>query len=240
VHQWVESQKWKEIEASLTEKPDTIAELEWMTLARACIALDGEWVDKAVRLLNRLAEVSRATGQVALLIETQTLLALAYRARGEPLTADKLLRECLVLAQPEGYLRQFLNEGEVMRDMLEECQSRIKEPLKSEHQSLLSYISQILSAFTPRPEPQPQPEEFGAPQTALVEPISGRELEVLDLICKGYSNQEIAEKLVVTLNTVKKHNNRIFGKLGVSSRVQAVLQARKLGLVQEAFPPTEG
>ena len=70
----------------------------------------------------------------------------------------------------------------------------------------------------------------------LIEPLSPRELEVLDLICQGASNQEIATKLVVTLNTVKKHNNRIFGKLGVTSRVQAVLQARRLGLVSESDP----
>jgi len=105
---------------------------------------------------------------------------------------------------------------------------------------LVTYVRRLLEAFpehalhgpfedaSGRVPIQPPIPEVRQP---LVEPLTRRELEVLHLICEGYSNQDIAEKLVVTLNTVKKHTSNIYGKLGVSSRTQAIAQAHQLGLV---------
>jgi len=237
VQNWVETHQ---VDKLLTEKPGTINALEGMTLARALIALDGKRIDKAISLLNRLTQSSRTAGQTTLLIESDTLLALAYRARGENQTALKFLKECLVLSRPEGYLRQFLNEGETMSSMLEELKTTIIISDSKDEMSLCPYIDQILSAFSSVHDLQANLITSTLPAPTLMEPLSDRELEVLDLVCKGYSNQEIAEKLVVTLDTVKKHNNHIFGKLGVNSRVQAVIQARRLGLVRDSNDTNTG
>ncbi len=147
-------------------------------------------------------------------------------------------------------MRIFLDEGEGMRGLLENLRLQMIEASKIGDRDLLLYLSQILEAFPPASQtaasqpmaqpvkggmaaPSPVESEHQPANNILIEPLSERELAVLALICQGDSNQQIAEKLVVTLNTVKKHNNRIFGKLGVTSRVQAVLQARRLGLVKE-------
>ncbi len=78
--------------------------------------------------------------------------------------------------------------------------------------------------------PPPQPVATTSPVAGLAEELTDRELEVLGLICEGYSNREIADRLVVALNTVKKHTSGIFGKLGVTSRTQAIVRAHQLGL----------
>jgi LuxR family maltose regulon positive regulatory protein len=117
-----------------------------------------------------------------------------------------------------------------MRGLLEDLRQQIENSSKRGDQALLPYLSKILSAFPHPGRPLVQPARPDQTGQGLVEPLSERELEVLALLCQGDTNKEISEKLVVTLNTVKKHNNRIFGKLGVTSRVQAVLLARRLGL----------
>jgi LuxR family maltose regulon positive regulatory protein len=239
INQWVEGQKPEEIGTALDGKLDYIAEMGSITLARALIAQGGEAVDRAVRLLNQLAQISRAAGQVGLLIEILALLALAYQARGEPEAALKPLKECLVLAQPEGYLQLFLDGGQPMRRAIQElCVQAESFPVENSLH-LLPYMQRILSIFPVEQGPLGQPEKKDRSNPGLVESLSERELEVLALICNGHTNQEIAKKLVVTLNTVKKHNNRIFSKLGVTSRVQAVLQARNLSLVKEVLPTAE-
>jgi LuxR family maltose regulon positive regulatory protein len=237
VHHWLEHHQ---IDTWFAEKSDTISTLEAMTVARAMIALDGERIDKAIRLLNQFTQSSRSAGQTALLIEFDTLLALAYRARGENQTALGFLNECLLLSQPEGYLRQFLNEGEIMKSMLEELRISVRGSDKKEESDLCRYIDQILSAFPDVQGFHPNLMKHIPSALTLIEPLSDRELEVLDLVCKGFSNREIAEKLVVTLDTVKKHNSHIFSKLGVTNRVQAVLEARKWGLVHDSNPNNDG
>jgi LuxR family maltose regulon positive regulatory protein len=97
-----------------------------------------------------------------------------------------------------------------------------------------SYVEKILAAFPG--DSRPTGDSISPPETAaatdeLIEPLSKRELEVLRLIGEGYSNQEIAERLVVTLHTVKKHSSNIYNKLAVNSRTQAVARARQLNLL---------
>ncbi len=128
------------------------------------------------------------------------------------------MESCLTLAEPEGYLRIFLDEGEPMRVILSDY-CRNKKPIHK------SYCTKILNSFSGE-NSSPNPN-----QETLVEPLSRRELEVLGLICAGNSNQDIAQKLFITISGVKKHTSNIYGKLGVNSRTQAVALARELGLI---------
>ena len=122
-------------------------------------------------------------------------------------------------------MRIFVNEGPPMAHLLYEALA---------HEISPAYVRQLLAAF---PTPEPQAVEISpAPDldATWVEPLSERELEVLKLIAEGLKNQEISDRLYLSQNTVKAHNRNIFGKLGVNSRMQAVVKARDLGLLSSS------
>ena len=145
-------------------------------------------------------------------IEVRLLQALAADT---PSDALHFLQDALKMAQPEGFIRTFVDKGEPVKALLER--------LKSQGGEFKEYILTLLSAFGEMGKvPSPQ---------ALVEPLSERELDVLRLMEQGMSNGEIAQRLVVTVGTVKSHVHNIISKLGVSSRTQAVAQARVLKLL---------
>jgi len=135
------------------------------------------------------------------------------------------------LAEPEGYIRRFVDEGAPMAALL----SRLRE--QERKQGPTSYLDTVLAAFAPSPRngkaekrlTGESDHQYG-PMSPLLEPLSERELEVLRLMEQGASNQEIAENLVLALSTVKSHVGTILSKLGVSNRTQAVKRARTLGL----------
>ena len=149
------------------------------------------------------------------MIEILVLQALAHEAQGDTSSALVPLERALALAEPEGYLRIFVDEGPPMADLLEEAAKQGTTP---------SYVRQLWAAFG-------KAEGRGSGAQPLIEPLSQRELEVLELVAQGLSNREISERLFVALNTVKGHNRRIFGKLGVQRRTKAVARARELGLL---------
>ena len=126
------------------------------------------------------------------------------------------------MAQPEGYRRTFLDEGEPMAQLLYAAAAAGVHP---------NYTGSLLAAFSeeaPKTDPSARgPESSGK----LVEALSPREIEVLTLIAEGNSNQEIGQKLHISLSTVKSHTSQIYGKLNVKNRVQAVSLARSLGLL---------
>ena len=136
------------------------------------------------------------------------------------------LERALRLAEPEGYVQIFVDEGSPMAGLLYEALSQGIAP---------DYVSQLLSAFpSAGPEQSRSPEEqtkIPKPESAIVEPLSAREVEVLQLIAEGLTNKEIAAKLYLSLNTVKVHTRNINGKLAVSSRTKAVARARALGIL---------
>jgi LuxR family maltose regulon positive regulatory protein len=136
------------------------------------------------------------------------------------------LERALALGEPEGFVRSFVDEGEPMRAMLARITGE-RQP----------YARRLLAVFGPA---SPAVDALAAPvvvrpeqpaASALLEPLRDRELEVLRLIAEGYSNQEIAGKLVVGVSTIKTHINHLFQKLGVASRTQAIARARALGLL---------
>ena len=189
---------------------------------------------EALGLLERLAAATEAGGRIGTLIEVLVLQALAYRALGDRHRALTALEQALTLAEGEGYVRIFVDEGAPIAELLAQSAARTT-PDDIRH----SYIARLLSAF---PEQQraawhsrssivPVPASAPERSNALVEPLNEREREVLRLFAAALSNQAIADRLVVARSTVKWHINNLYSKLGVSSRAEALARAKELGLL---------
>jgi LuxR family maltose regulon positive regulatory protein len=205
-----------------------LREFEHITLARVLLAqhrqaADEAALERAIGLCDRLKDASEAGGRTGSLIEILVVRALALAQRSDHAGAVDSLEQALALAEPEGYVRTFIGEGEGMANLLAEVAAR---------GTARQYAARLLSAFDGRALPVaagPTP-PIGTSQ-ALVEPLTERELEVLRLIAGGRSNGEIADRLYLALSTVKGHNRAIFGKLGVQRRSEAVARATELGLL---------
>jgi LuxR family maltose regulon positive regulatory protein len=155
-------------------------------------------------------------------IEILVLQALAHEAQDNIPLALVPLERALALAEPEGYVRIFVDEGPPMARLLYEAVAR---------GVAADYARRLLAAFPVAEPEKPAPSKAQAPKSELVEPLSERELEILKLIAEGLTNPEIAARLFLSLNTVKVHTRNIYGKLGVNNRTQAVIQARALGIL---------
>ncbi len=202
-------------------------EFEHVTLARVLIARYNSdraavAIHQAMELLERLLQAAEEGGRMGSVIEILALQALAYEAQSNIPLALAPLERALALAKPEGYVRIFVDEGAPMARLLYEALSHGVEP---------AYIRRLLATFPVAESEQPPSSPLRDPESELVEPLSERELEVLQLIAQGLSNREISERLFLALSTVKGHNRRIFGKLQVQRRTEAVARARELGLV---------
>jgi LuxR family maltose regulon positive regulatory protein len=194
---------------------------EYLTLARVRIAQGradpaGSFLQDALGLLTRLLSDAEAKVRMGSVLEILILRALAFDAEGNRTQALASLERALLLAEPEGYMRLFLDEGEPMLALLRQAYARGIAP---------DYVATLLSAFG---EQAP-----AAPSRAfpLVEPLTERELAVLRLLVAGLSNAAMAQELVITVGTVKRHVNSIYTKLGVNSRTQAVARAHALQLL---------
>ncbi len=191
-------------------------EVEHLTLVRLLIAQDN--TDAALQLLARLRQAAEDGGRTGRVIEASALRGLALQSQGDTAGSLAALAEALTLAEPEGYVRLFVDEGAPMARLLYQA---VRQGITPE------YAGRLLVAFEPRDETKsPQPLD----SQALIEALSGREIEVLQLVADGLTNREIAQRLSISLGTVKVHNSNIYGKLGVNSRTQAVARARTLGL----------
>jgi LuxR family maltose regulon positive regulatory protein len=200
-------------------------EREYLTLARVCIA-EGRAnpaspsLPDALRLLNRLLENAQASTRLSSALEILILQALALHAHKDLQGALTTLRRALALAEPEEYIRLFVDEGAPMRELLRQALSRGITP---------HYIARLLAAGG---EPVDGAEVLApAPPGSLIEPLTKREREVLYWLSEGASNREIADRLVVSTGTIKKHVYNICSKLGVQSRTQALARARALRLL---------
>jgi LuxR family transcriptional regulator, maltose regulon positive regulatory protein len=158
-------------------------------------------------------------------IQAEVLKALVHYAMGNMTEALTVLEQALVFGKREGYMRVFLDEGEALLGLLYKAAERGIVP---------EYVGHLLAVST---MPKVQPE--AGLQEGLVEPLSERELEVLELIASGLSNREIAEKLIIAVSTVKGHTANIYGKLGVRSRTQAIARAKQLSILVEPYGNTQ-
>jgi LuxR family maltose regulon positive regulatory protein len=185
-------------------------EVDCLTLARLLIAQDN--LDAAETLLLRLNKAAAETERNGSLIEILILQAITFAAQNHSKEALSALRKALGMAEPEGFVRIFLDEGAPMAELLRQA---VAQDL---HASYALHLLNVMGETAAAPQP-------------LIEPLSERELEVLRWVAAGYSNQKIAQELVIAVSTVKKHIYNIFGKLEVGSRTQAVARAKELELL---------
>ncbi len=203
-----------------------LREFEHLTLARTLIAgyksdrADGD-IHAALGLLARLLQAAEEGGRNGSAIEILILQSLAYQAQGNQPRALVSLERALTLAEPEGYIRIFVDEGEAMRPLIEKQSRNRDHPLSG-------YADRLLAAFK---QPMASPKSaIGHQRSDMIEPLSERELEVLRLFRSELSGPEIAQHLIVSLNTLRTHNKNIFKKLGVNNRRAAVRRAEELDL----------
>ena len=202
---------------------DYLREFEYVTLARVLIAHGESTVDEqaladAIGLLGRLLIEAEAQDRTASIIDILIALALAQRARGDIPAAIERLGRALDLAEPEGYLHTFIDEGEPMRDLLRHAVAAGTGG---------GYARHLLQAF----DEQPRSVAKTAIPAGLEEPLTVRELEIIRLLAAGMRNQEIAAHLVISPSTVKRHIANTYSKLSVGHRAEALLRAAELNLL---------
>jgi LuxR family maltose regulon positive regulatory protein len=202
-------------------------ELEYLALARVLDA-QGRHAE-ALALLDRLMQSAQAEERNGSAIAILALQALVHQAQGNRTRALECLERALTLAEPEGHIRVFVDEGEPMRALLVDFQLMIEKRLRAGADDasprLLAYTNKLLAAFS-GPDPAVTPKSESHPNS-----LNEREMEVLRLIHVGLTNQEIADQMVIAVSTVKWHINHLYAKLGVHTRTQALAQAKELGLL---------
>ena len=216
-----EAQAWAQREGvAVEDELGYTREFEHITLARLLIAQHRHGqaehaIEQAAQLLARLLGAAEAGGRMGSAIEILLLQAMTHQAQDNTPRALAALERGLALAEPEGYVRIFVDQGQPLAQLLSLALAQEMHP---------DYTTRLLAAFESAPVSTPAPQP-------LVEPLSPRELEVLELIAQGLSNRQISERLFLALSTVKGHNGRIFAKLAVQNRTEAAARARELGLL---------
>jgi LuxR family maltose regulon positive regulatory protein len=205
---------------SAADKLSYLHEFEHITLARILLAqavLDqsASSASEAITLLERLLQAAEHGNRTGSVIEILILLALAHQAHGKTADALESLQRALILAEPEGYVRVFVDEGQPMAVLLEKA---------AKHANITSYARQLLRSFDTLIEKP-------TGRQSLIEPLSDRELEVLRLLETDLDGPDLARTLTVSLNTLRTHTKNIYAKLGVNSRRAALRRAEELGLL---------
>jgi LuxR family maltose regulon positive regulatory protein len=207
--QWAKGfvQKHKEIAV--------IQQFEWMTIARIWLAVGNE--KDSIHPLQSLQTLAQEDRRNQDYIEISVLLVKAYAQSGAEKQALQLLQSVLLMAEPEGYIRTFVDAGELIEQLLDKLAVN-----PSTRQPAITYINKIRNAFPKAPAIPPQP---------LIENLTPRETEILHLLAEGLSYAQISEALTITKNTLKTHIKRIYSKLNVRNRVQAISAGRDAGIL---------
>lgn len=224
-----EARNWvRERGISFDDSLSYLSEFEHITLARLSIAgyrknpVEGDLV-QAIGLLERLLKAAEDRTLLGSVIGIRIVLALAYEVQGDIPSALMHLKRALMLAEPEGYIRIFIDEGPPMARLLYEAFYQDIVP---------EYVRRLLAVLPSFESKKSDSAQIKMKESEGIEPVSVREKEVLQLISEGYSNQEIADRLYLSLYTVKGHARNIYGKLGVKNRTQAVAKGKFLGIIQ--------
>jgi LuxR family maltose regulon positive regulatory protein len=210
------------------DAPTYAREQEYLLLARVLLAQDR--AGQALTLLERLLAGAAAQGRTGSVIEIRALQALALAAAGDEDAVISALADALTLGCPQGYVRVFADEGPPMAALLARLVAAQRARKPPARDVPLDCLARVLQAFAGHDAAAGSGRGAAAPG-GMVERLTARELEVLQFLAAGASNQRIAGELVVTLDTVKKHVSHIFGKLGATSRTEAVARARQLGVL---------
>jgi LuxR family maltose regulon positive regulatory protein len=214
------SQWMNERGPDLNKKPSHFDGMEYVGFARILIA-QGK-LKESITILESLLEAAQMGGDITREIELLMLQALAFQTSGDMNQALAIIEKSLNLGEPRGFCRIFVDEGQSMARLLYKA---------LDHGIASNYVNRLLQAF-PIDEPgQIEPSVSQVPESGYIEPLSEREIEVLQLIAEGLTNPEIAARLILSLYTVKTHTRNIYGKLGVNNRTQAVTKARTLGIL---------
>jgi LuxR family transcriptional regulator, maltose regulon positive regulatory protein len=224
---WVEEQGLGE-----EDLPSYPREREYLLLARVLLAQQAP--DRALALLQRLHELAMARNRAGSVIRIRAVQALALLGIGDHQQALGTLTAALSQAWPEGYIRVFADEGPTMAALLRRLvAARQRGRLPQASALPVGYLDRLLGAVgrVQQGVAALPAGEARAMAQGLVEPLTDRELQVLRLLAAGRRNQEVADELVVTVETVKKHTSHILDKLGAANRTQAVAHARQLGLI---------
>jgi LuxR family maltose regulon positive regulatory protein len=221
----------QELGLDADDEPSYPREGEYLVLVRVLLAQQAP--QRVLGLLERLHALAAAQERTGSLMEIRALQALARFASGDRAGALAALAEALTLGAPEGYLRVFLDEGPPMAALLHQLLAvgRRQQQVTAADAVPREYLARLVNAFEQAGLPIRPPARRGVVVAGLVEPLTAREVEVLGLLAAGAPNRAIAEQMVVTPETVKKHLSHLFDKLGVANRTQAVARARQLGLL---------
>jgi LuxR family maltose regulon positive regulatory protein len=240
VRMWLRHEAWSAIDrwsAEIDSRPASQDpfkyEDELINITRARVFTAHNQSLEAIRLLSGLEESARSCGRIGRLIEIMIRKALAFQAAGNISQANIALTESMLLAEPEGYKRVFLDEGQSMQFLLNQWLSQTEShPVRNFAAQLLLQLDKELRANKLAHEKVSS--LLGLPSRPgqdLIEPLSQRELEVLQIMALGKTNQEIAQQLIISPGTVKAHAASIYRKLDVANRTEAVARARQLDLL---------
>jgi LuxR family maltose regulon positive regulatory protein len=232
---WIQQGKlteaWKWVRArglSVTNDLSYLREFEHLTYVRLLIAeykinQTESAVSEAVECLQRLLAAAADEQRMGSVLEILVMQALAHEAQGDILSACKPLERALTLAEPEGYVRLFVDEGVPMAQLLSTIAAK---------KIMSDYVGKLLGAFDIEGQAGTSKADSSTGRQPLVDPLSERELEILTHVAAGMKNKEIAAQLFVSVNTIHYHTKNIYSKLGVNSRTKAIAKAKALNMLE--------
>ena len=226
---------------SVDDELSYLHEFDHLTLARLLLARDqsdrtDRSIIEAMGLLERLLKAAEEGGRMGCVIEILVLKTLAYHVQGDTPAARVPLERALRLAEPEGYVRMFVDEGEEMRLLISDFRLWIEKQSRGHDSKLIGYVDRLLAAF-PQPAGVQQSKiynhlsPYSGEKSAILDPLSQRELEVLRMLKTELSGPEIARELVIALSTIRTHTQSIYTKLNVKNRRAAVKRAEELDVI---------
>ena len=232
---WAESRGLNQAMTALVQEADddspagAVRRYEMLALAKLMIVQ--ERAGDALMVLDPILLRAEHEGRIETVIQIQIYRSLALQAQGDATQALAALEQALALAEPSGYIRIFVDEGEPLRSLIADFTRsvQIERQTHSESRRLIEYNHKLLAAF-----PQVTPvakSSVSNQQSAMIAPLSERELDVLRLLPSELSTTEMADALVISVNTLRTHLKSIYDKLGAHSRYEAIARAKELGLL---------